>query len=223
MEQDVDSPYLAYFNEPDEEFDDDGNAIVQKRDKKKIGPPRDSDWDACEQFISCLAVFYEVTLRVSASNHPTIHTTFHDIVHMEEALISRSICTPQTATQKLMADIASLMKTKYNKYFGQLKDLNPFIFVGIVMDPRLKMKHVTKLLSVELMWSDYEVEKKEKEIKALLFELFEEYSAKNDKSLKKRSVEPVTSSSNSSTLKRQKIKENDSHIESRVNLATSNL
>ncbi|CAA0830409.1 Unknown protein [Striga hermonthica] len=223
MEQDVDSPYLAYFNEPDEEFDDDGNAIVQRRDKKKIGPPRDSDWDACEQFISFLAVFYEVTLRVSASNHPTIHTTFHDIVHMEEVLISRSICAPQTATQKLMADIASLMKTKYNKYFGQLKDLNPFIFVGIVMDPRFKMKHVTKLLSVELMWSDYEVEKKEKEIKALLFELFEEYSAKNDKSLKKRSVEPVTSSSNSSTLKRHKIKENDSHIGSRVNLATSNL
>ncbi|VFQ66254.1 unnamed protein product [Cuscuta campestris] len=177
MEQDTTSSYLAYFNESEEEFDEDGNVIVAKKGNKKVGPPLDKDWDNCEVFVNFLRVFYEVTLRVSASLKPVVHTTLHDIIAIEQVMANMLNVPIESAsdTDLLMVEVGLAMKSKYNKYFGEFKNLNPLIILGLVLDPRFKLKHITHILTVVMGWKTYEVEAKTTQIKTLLFSMYEAY------------------------------------------------
>ncbi|VFQ67347.1 unnamed protein product [Cuscuta campestris] len=123
MEQDTTSSYLAYFNESEEEFDEDGNVIVAKKGNKKVGPPLNKDWDNCEVFVNFLIVFYEVTLRVSASLKPVVHTTLHDIIAIEQVMANMLNVPIESAsdTDLLMVEVGLAMKSKYNKYFVEAK------------------------------------------------------------------------------------------------------
>ena len=98
MEEDKDQLFMNYFKEPEEELDEDGNIIVPTSNKKgKVGPPGKSDWEMAEVLVDLLLVFWDVTLRVSASLHPTVHTTFHDVVTMENNINSLFV-KPEMAT-----------------------------------------------------------------------------------------------------------------------------
>ncbi|VVA31362.1 PREDICTED: zinc finger [Prunus dulcis] len=51
--------------------------------------------------------------------------------------------------EKVLVDMASKMREKYNKYFVKFEDMNVLLVVAIVLDPRFKLKHVTHLFKKE--------------------------------------------------------------------------
>ncbi|XP_062029076.1 zinc finger BED domain-containing protein RICESLEEPER 1-like [Rosa rugosa] len=198
MLEDDDSGFAAYFKEPEEEYDEEGNVVPIKGNRNRVGPPTDEEWDKAEVFVHFLRVFYEITLRVSASNHPTIHTTFHDVLSMETE-INKLFIAPEmqtgSETEKVLTDMAGHMSSKFLKYYGSFKDLNPLVFMGLVLDPRFKLLNITHLLKKEGYDNDI-VEAKGKEIRDVLMSLYEAYAPK-DAPAKKREV---LSSSSQSTV-----------------------
>ncbi|XP_062010485.1 zinc finger BED domain-containing protein RICESLEEPER 2-like [Rosa rugosa] len=144
MEEQPDSGFSAYFKEPEEEYDEDGNLVPSKSKRPRVGPPSEDEWDKVEVFVQFLRVFYEVTLRVSASNRPIIHTTFHDVLSIESE-ISKLFIEPEIATgldtQKVLSDMAENMRSKFIKYYGGFRELNPLVvFMGLILDPRFKLR-----------------------------------------------------------------------------------
>ncbi|XP_070668554.1 zinc finger BED domain-containing protein RICESLEEPER 2-like [Malus domestica] len=177
MAEDEASPFLAYFKEVEDEKDEDGVIIVcQTKGRKRVGPPTEEDWSKAEVFVKFLRVFYDVTLRVSASTHPTVHTGLHDVIKVETAinnLESRANMQVGLLSEQLLKAMASDMRSKYEKYFDSYHELNPLIVIGLVLDPRFKLRHVTQLFRKKL--SDIEAQLKTEEIKNILRALYDEY------------------------------------------------
>lgn len=177
MEEDEDHLFVNYFKEPEEELDEDGNIIVPTSNKKgKVGPPGKSDWEMAEVLVDLLLVFWDVTLRVSASLHPTVHTTFHDVVTMENN-INNLFVKPEMATgsetEKIVTDMAVNMSSRFLKYFGSFTDMNHLIIVGLVLDPRFKLWNYTHSLREEELLEE-DVQQRTKDIKSLLMALYDE-------------------------------------------------
>ncbi|XP_050104865.1 zinc finger BED domain-containing protein RICESLEEPER 1-like [Malus sylvestris] len=168
---------MVYFKEVEDEKDEDGIIIVcQTKGKKRVGPPTEEDWSKAEVFVKFLRVFYDVTLRVSASTHPTVHTGLHDVIKVETAinnLESRANMQVGLLSEQLLKAMASDMRSKYEKYFDSYHELNPLIVIGLVLDPRFKLRHVTQLFRKKL--SDIEAQLKTEEIKNILRALYDEY------------------------------------------------
>ena len=177
MAEEEASPFLAYFKEVEDEKDEDGVIIVcQTKGRKRVGPPTEEDWSKAEVFVKFLRVFYDVTLRVSASTHPTVHTGLHDVIKVETAinnLESRANMQVGLLSEQLLKAMASDMRSKYEKYFDSYHELNPLIVIGLVLDPRFKLRHVTQLFRKKL--SEIEAQLKTEEIKNILRALYDEY------------------------------------------------
>ncbi|KAK9930569.1 hypothetical protein M0R45_027604 [Rubus argutus] len=87
MAEEEETKYISYFDEDEtlgEDEYDEVTEVEQTRSKKRVGPPVEEDWDRAAIFVKFLKVFYDVTLRISASNHPTAARAFHDIVAIQE-------------------------------------------------------------------------------------------------------------------------------------------
>ncbi|CAH9107936.1 unnamed protein product [Cuscuta europaea] len=66
---------------------------------------------------------------------------------------------------RLEAAVGALMKQKYSKYSGDLKTLNTFVIIGLVLDPKFKLRHVGHVLRTVMDWIEIEIFDKESEIK----------------------------------------------------------
>ncbi|KAM5575768.1 hypothetical protein ABKV19_014623 [Rosa sericea] len=177
MAEDEDSNFANYFKEPDEEYDEDGNLVPSRNNRNRVGPPEVGDWEKAEVFVEFLRVFYDVTLRVSASLHPTVHTTFHDVITMEKN-IDNMFLEPEIATgsetEKVLMDMAANMRSRWFKYYGSFHEINHMIIIGLVLDARFKLKNVTHIFQTEGLNND-EVQRRTLEIKTLLFALYDQY------------------------------------------------
>ncbi|KAI5313276.1 hypothetical protein L3X38_042450 [Prunus dulcis] len=130
MGDDPDSSYLMYFKE--EEGDDEriegiegsGKGKGKSKTNKRVGSPSDEDWEKAMTFVLFLKTFYDVTLKISASLHPTSHSTFHDLLAIDgeiRELYRYDVTIPieeRTAMDTLLNDMAASMKKKYDKYWG---------------------------------------------------------------------------------------------------------
>ncbi|XP_061999218.1 zinc finger BED domain-containing protein RICESLEEPER 2-like [Rosa rugosa] len=176
MAEDEDSNFANYFKEPDEEYDEDGNLVPSKNKRNMVGPPEVGDWEKAEVFVEFLRVFYDVTLRVGASLHPTVHTTFHDVITMEKN-IENMFLAPEIAsgseTQKILMDMAANMRSRWLKYYGSFHEINHMIIIGLVLDARFKLKNVTHIFQTEGL-DDDEVQRRTLEIKTLLLALYDQ-------------------------------------------------
>ena len=137
----------------------------------------EEDWFKAEVFIKFLRMFCDVTLRVSASTHPTVHTGLHDVIKMETTINNlKSLANMQVGlpSKQLLKAMASNMRSKYEKYFDSYHELNPLVVIGLVLDPRFKLRHVTQLFKKKL--SDFEAKLKANEVKDLLHALYDAYA-----------------------------------------------
>ncbi|KAL6126283.1 hypothetical protein ACLB2K_074334 [Fragaria x ananassa] len=108
-----------------------------------------------------LGVFYEITLRVSISTHPTVHTTFQDVIAMEKNIKSMYVSTElatRAETRKILNEMAANMKNRWFKYYGSFHELNHIVIIGLVLDARFKLKNVTYTFNQEGL-GDEEVER----------------------------------------------------------------
>nr|XP_028961425.1 zinc finger BED domain-containing protein RICESLEEPER 1-like [Malus domestica] len=123
MAEDEASPFLAYFKEVEDEKDEDGVIIVcQTKGRKRVGPPTEEDWSKAEVFVKFLRVFYDVTLRVSASTHPTVHTGLHDVIKVETAINNlESRANMQVDPRFKLRHVTQLFRKKLSDIEAQLK------------------------------------------------------------------------------------------------------
>ncbi|CAA0817642.1 Unknown protein [Striga hermonthica] len=160
--------------------------IRRKKDKgvrgKKVGPPTDDDWDKAVAFVKFLRVFFDVTLNVSASSKPTAHKAFHDIVSIKceiEEIFDAPITNHSTDYEKTLFNMSVQMRSKYNKYFDSLDDVNQFLLVALVLDPRFKLRYFTRVLERMLNYDAFTVKVSTETLKDLIVTLTDLYASMN--------------------------------------------
>ncbi|GAU44167.1 hypothetical protein TSUD_377670 [Trifolium subterraneum] len=98
-------------------------------------PPISYDWDIGRAFATFLKLFYEATLVFSSSQEVSIHSVFHQIADIH--------CELQEACLDLNSVFASVgkeMVEKYNKYWGNVTNMNKLLYFGVILDPQFKMR-----------------------------------------------------------------------------------
>jgi hypothetical protein len=91
--------------------------------------------------VSCLVkflqIFYDVTLSVSGSLHVTLNNFFNDFVTVQSTLLQYG-----QSGDFLLESMAVRMKFKFDKYWENPSKVNWVMFIGVILDPRCKMKYV---------------------------------------------------------------------------------
>ncbi|KAI4324055.1 hypothetical protein L6164_023621 [Bauhinia variegata] len=100
--------------------------------------PSISDWGNAKAFVQFLKLFYEVTLALSGSLHVTSNCVFDEIQTINELLIKWS----ENEADSILGTMACNMRNKFEKYWGKVENINPLIYIGIVLDPRYKLEYV---------------------------------------------------------------------------------
>ncbi|KAL0416245.1 UNVERIFIED_CONTAM: hypothetical protein Slati_3456400 [Sesamum latifolium] len=94
-------------------------------------PPMDMDWIDVRNFVKFLKIFYNVTLKFSGSSYITSNAFFREL-----ATLHVSLTTMMNKGDYHMASMAIRMKDKFNKYWENIDNMNWFLFVAILLDPR---------------------------------------------------------------------------------------
>ncbi|XP_010677727.1 zinc finger BED domain-containing protein RICESLEEPER 2-like [Beta vulgaris subsp. vulgaris] len=97
---------------------------------------------AFERFSEFLQAFYDLTLRVSGSLCVTSNLFFDELVNV--ALLLKEL---ESSEDFEMCVIASKMKEKYDKYWGDVEKMNMLIFIAVVLDPRYKLDYVEWMIT----------------------------------------------------------------------------
>ncbi|XP_061998870.1 zinc finger BED domain-containing protein RICESLEEPER 2-like [Rosa rugosa] len=194
LAEEEDQKYSGYLDEDEElEEEEDIESSVQKKSKtarKRVGPPVDADWDKAEIFVKFLRVFYDVTMRISATKNPTAHKAFHDIVAIQaeiDTLFVELEMSDGSETEKIMVDMAVKMRSKFIKYFGSIDDMNKLLLVALVLDPRFKLKNISHICTEMLSYDVETVKAKYNEVKELLLSLTDLYANSSNASSKSKS------------------------------------
>lgn len=123
------------FEEEDDKFL--GYFMEKENGKRIIGPPTSVDWECAAVFVKFLSIFYEVTLKFSGTLHVTSNNFFHEICEIHTQLSDLV-----DKGDPLLSGIAMGMKEKYDKYWGNADNINPLLFLAVVLDPRYKMRYL---------------------------------------------------------------------------------
>lgn len=102
-----------------------------------IGPPTSTDWESASIFVKFLSTFYDVTLKFSGTLHVTSNNFYHEICEIHSQLTELA-----DANDPLLFLMAVSMKEKYDKYWGTVENINPLLFLAVVLDPRYKIKYL---------------------------------------------------------------------------------
>ncbi|KAM1196746.1 hypothetical protein ACFX2I_008432 [Malus domestica] len=135
---------------------------------KLKGPPTVDDWENVRVFVILLKIFYDATLKFSASC-VTSNVYFDTMCSIQSKLTTLS-----RNQDSVLGKMAASIKRKYDKYWGSL-DSNKLLIVSVVLDPRFKLDYVSFCFSE--IYDDSMVEEMVKGVKELLFRLYKVYSA----------------------------------------------
>ncbi|XP_071707463.1 zinc finger BED domain-containing protein RICESLEEPER 2-like [Rutidosis leptorrhynchoides] len=120
-----------------------------------------------------LELFVVVTKRFSRSLYVTSNTCFHDFF-----TIYTHITTFIEDVDPKLSHMACDMKLNFDNYWGELENVNPLLFVAVVLDPRYKKQYVD--WSFEKMYGINDVSNKmKKSVTKILKNMFDHYSAQD--------------------------------------------
>ncbi|KAL6552013.1 hypothetical protein OROGR_008167 [Orobanche gracilis] len=149
--------YNNYFDEEDD-FDEEDELDREGRcGKRRVGPPKDIDWDKAECFVNFLRVFYQVT------------------VNAELELYDKPIDESSTEVDIILYEIAEKMRKKFQKYYSSLDGINRLLLVALVLDPRYKLKYFERQAETMMGLEKTEVRKKSDDLKNILVNLCDLY------------------------------------------------
>ncbi|XP_056690406.1 zinc finger BED domain-containing protein RICESLEEPER 2-like isoform X2 [Spinacia oleracea] len=123
------------------------------------------DWEMVQKVCSFLEIFYEVTHIISGSDYPTSNLFLPELTMIKESLDEKS-----KSDDVDMRRMALIMKTKFDKYWG---DLNLLISVAAVMDPRNKLKLVEFFF--RSLYDNFEASEHIYIVKTALHDIYKEY------------------------------------------------
>lgn len=138
--------------------------------KKKKSPPMDDDWENARVFLKFLKTFYDITLKFSATLNVMSAAYFNELCEMQNQLSKFS-----KQEDSLVSSIAVSMKKKYEKYWGNVDNINSLLVVAVVLDPRFKMDYLKYCFTYVYDSPIYET--LPKKVKDTMYRLFEFYSA----------------------------------------------
>ncbi|XP_057436087.1 zinc finger BED domain-containing protein RICESLEEPER 2-like [Lotus japonicus] len=104
---------------------------------KPLTPPKSIDWENARAFVRFLKIFYDATKIFSASVHLSIHTAFHQLCFIYTEILN-CIASPNPVLSKMGQE----MKKKYDKYWGNVENMNQLLYFGVILDPRNKLTYV---------------------------------------------------------------------------------
>ena len=124
--------YEDGFERYDLEDSDFGKAIR----KKGLLVPTREDWDKARKLCGFLKVFYDVTLRISGTKYVTSHTLIVELSAIRELLRKQVFCDvlkvpPQ---DEILYKIAKVMKNKFDKYYGEIENMNALLYFAVLLD-----------------------------------------------------------------------------------------
>nr|KYP38025.1 Putative AC transposase [Cajanus cajan] len=101
------------------------------------GPPTTIDWENVRAFLKFLKIFYEATKVFSTSSHVSLHVAFHQLssIYFELKQSNMNLNT-------ILAMMGFNMKQKYDKYWGNINNINQLLYFGVIFDPRYKFEFV---------------------------------------------------------------------------------
>ncbi|KAJ8767800.1 hypothetical protein K2173_020740 [Erythroxylum novogranatense] len=102
-----------------------------------MGVPTCNDWEVARRLTLFLKQFYELTLRVSGSYYVTSNTYFSEI-----STVASNLDQMINNNDLELSLMASNMKRKFDKYWGNIEKANMFIYIAAILDPRSKLEYV---------------------------------------------------------------------------------
>nr|GEZ62073.1 zinc finger BED domain-containing protein RICESLEEPER 2-like [Tanacetum cinerariifolium] len=102
--------------------------------------PRSEDWVKAKRLCHFLKTFYDITLRISWTKYVTSHTLVNELATFRDLLRARLDCDIHgvARTDKHLYDIATTMKPKFEKYYGEVENINLLVYFAFILDPRNK-------------------------------------------------------------------------------------
>jgi uncharacterized protein DUF4413 len=105
--------------------------------KKYGGAPTEEDWRKVSTFLPFLSVIFDATSRFSASRYVTCNSYAHEIFGTRLLLV-KNMSEDDEGMRKMLTN----MMEKYDKYYGNIDNINIFVFVAVLLDPRHKWNYV---------------------------------------------------------------------------------
>ncbi|GMI86360.1 DAYSLEEPER [Hibiscus trionum] len=133
------------------------------------GVPTFDDWENVRKISKILHPFYDITLKVSGSLHVTSNLFWETLIEVHWLLEEWMNCNDLD-----IVSMASKMRDKYNKYWGDATNMNFLVYLAIILDPRRKLGFVN--FGVNLLFPNVANEVM-KMIERDLHCLFDEYSS----------------------------------------------
>lgn len=133
----IDPSYGAYFRTEGVE-DVEGSIRKRKRKPRVVAAPSGADWQAARNMLEYLKIFSDVTTKISASKYVTSNIFFSELVKMEATITRMTLSQDE---QK--KNMALSMKTKYDKYWDNIDNMNYLLYVAVVLDPRNKLAYIS--------------------------------------------------------------------------------
>ncbi|CAN0875623.1 Zinc finger BED domain-containing protein RICESLEEPER 1 [Linum grandiflorum] len=103
----------------------------------KFGVPDKDDWEEARRMMGFLKQFYDFTMKVSGSSYVTSNLFFPEVVILYH-LLKKWEGSPDYD----LSLMASKMRIKYEKYWGDIEKMNKLLYIDIVLHPRRKMSFV---------------------------------------------------------------------------------
>nr|KAJ0216304.1 hypothetical protein LSAT_V11C300142670 [Lactuca sativa] len=106
------------------------------------GLPNEEDWEHVRCMLPFLRGFYTSTLRISGSLYVTSNNYFREVFGIG-AMIKKKMITSDDGFKKM----AAKMMEKYDKYWTNSSNINVFLFIAPILDPRYKLGYVSFFIS----------------------------------------------------------------------------
>ncbi|KAG2725612.1 hypothetical protein I3760_01G073900 [Carya illinoinensis] len=100
-----------------------------------LGAPDAVDWDRVKCFVDFLKLFYDTTMRISGSKYCTANLYFDELSRIHDHLQHN-----YGNSEGLLFATAMRMKSKYEKYWGDIVKINRLLLVAAILDPRYKLE-----------------------------------------------------------------------------------
>ncbi|XP_038684473.1 zinc finger BED domain-containing protein RICESLEEPER 2-like isoform X2 [Tripterygium wilfordii] len=157
------------------------------------GMPKQEDWNNVRRLVTFLRCFYELILKVSDTSHVTSNNFFHDL-----SLLYYVLQEIKCEDDPQMSLMAGRMIEKCDKYWGgKSNKLNILIFVGVVFDPRYKLRYL--ILAMKEMYEEEIAIEVAEMVKSTILKIFNEY--KNELSMQNQSMDPTQCKSSSLAIR----------------------
>ncbi|KAI3407920.1 uncharacterized protein J3R85_020645 [Psidium guajava] len=141
--------------------------FVKELSKAK-GLPTNDDWEYARQFLPFLKLFFDTTLTISGSSYVTSNDMVKHVYGVY--MMIDAYCENQ---DKRLQEMAKRMKIKFNKYFGNVNNVNLSLFIACILDPRHKWEYVKWLISD--VYKSKQAETLRDKVRTSLTSLFEQY------------------------------------------------